>query len=335
VLHLEAGDQITLSKLMTDNTQFGRPVQSGRWWRPKEIQLHGDHLYWKIDGIEEWTSLSPGLLESFWCLRNASPAEILQFARKHGVLELCEEHGVPASHSHPNCEWMLASTDGSVPWAPGAWACEPLAIWRRFATQAYALAKVASRVLIGQLGLPEDWDDVDFRMADDRVWLSPHAYAEVLSPANSTPVFRGAREDLLLEPEGRAIPIFDAAGNEWDPLTLEKHVIKWRIAWWFRIGNVGPIFTWRNDEKPAIEFGGDGLFGAIALQIALALGQSAGLAICDHCHEFYRPPHRRPKTGQRHFCPTCQDIGIPNRYSLADWREKKRRERNGEKAREQ
>jgi hypothetical protein len=78
-------------------------------------------------------------------------------------------------------------------------------------------------------------------------------------------------------------------------------------------------------KKPAVKFGGQGLFGAIALQLALAVGQSLGTAVCVHCRKEYSLTARRPKAGQRNFCPECRLEGIPSRYSLTDYRERVRK----------
>jgi hypothetical protein len=103
---------------------------------------------------------------------------------------------------------------------------------------------------------------------------------------------------------------------------------------WLKMGDVRPYVDWNaHEKKPTVTFGGSGLFGALALQLALAVGQSAGLAVCTHCRKEYPPTTRRPKAGQRRFCPECREAGIPNRYSLIDHRERLRRSKSHTKAR--
>jgi ribosomal protein L32 len=50
--------------------------------------------------------------------------------------------------------------------------------------------------------------------------------------------------------------------------------------------------------------------------------------VCSHCGAQFIPHHRNAPRGRRRFCTTCRVQGKPQRYSLADWRErqKKRRE---------
>jgi hypothetical protein len=137
--------------------------------------------------------------------------------------------------------------------------------------------------------------------------------------------------DLVLEKKvGRPkdwLIVYGRSGREapwWEQhVDVERIIIARVVNEWLTIGGVGPAVVWHHsDERPSIRFGGPSLFGALALQLALAVGQSRGLAICTHCGTKYPPAKRRPKTGQRHFCPECREKGVPNRYSLADYRNK-------------
>jgi hypothetical protein len=119
----------------------------------------------------------------------------------------------------------------------------------------------------------------------------------------------------------------------WHPdVNAERVLIPELVNEWLKLGDVRPTVDWNaHQEKPTVKLGGSGLFGALAVQLALAVGQSAGFAVCEHCRKEYPPTARRPKAGQRHFCPECRNAGIPSRYSLADHRERLRRSKNAQR----
>lgn len=71
---------------------------------------------------------------------------------------------------------------------------------------------------------------------------------------------------------------------------------------WLEMANVGVTITLGHNAS-ALSFTG-GLFGAIGLRLAAALGGSAGFAFCSGCSEVYETK-RAPAPGRRHFCPNC------------------------------
>jgi hypothetical protein len=96
---------------------------------------------------------------------------------------------------------------------------------------------------------------------------------------------------------------------------------------------VHAIVQWLKDElRPVITFRGVGLFGALAVQLALSVAGVNGWSICDACHRQYIPMQRRPKTGQRNFCMECRQEGVSKQYALRDYRERQRKERDSEGA---
>jgi hypothetical protein len=105
----------------------------------------------------------------------------------------------------------------------------------------------------------------------------------------------------------------------------EKFFLGEVIEEWLRLGDVHAKVQWRNDElRPVIGFAWSGLFGALAVQLALSVAGVDGWAICEACHIQYVPRQRRPKAGQRNFCLKCRKQGVPKRYALQDYRRRKR-----------
>jgi hypothetical protein len=284
-----------LPTVQTDEVGLDRRVQAISWFAPGQVDIRGDRLVWDYyakDGVTlgPEVQLKEGLLEQFVGLADAPAERIRDFAARWGVLLICE-HRLPISHNPPplieydgeglRCE-LLGLFDGPrQPW-------ELLEVWRQFSGQAFALMKIANRLMLGQVGRPEDWKIVYARTGQTAPWW---------------------RQSVDVE--------------KW---TVAEVVNEWLI-----LGNVRPRVEWpmRPDrykrERPYVKLGGSHLFGALAVQLALAVGQTEGMAICTHCRNQYIPSCRSAKARQRNFCPDCRQAGIPGRYALDDHRERKRK----------
>ena len=113
----------------------------------------------------------------------------------------------------------------------------------------------------------------------------------------------------------------------------EKFLLGELLQEWLTLGDVHANVQWLKDElRPVITFRGAGLFGALAVQLALSVAGVDGWSICDACHRQYIPMQRRPKTGQRNFCMECRQEGVSKQYALRDYRERQRKERDSEGA---
>lgn len=82
--------------------------------------------------------------------------------------------------------------------------------------------------------------------------------------------------------------------------------------------------VWNPGCRPALEIAPGGLYGVIAIQVCLRAAQTDGLARCDSCACWFTPPQRKPKAGQRTFCPDCRASGAPARFARRDYLERKR-----------
>ena len=139
------GDASILDRLL-------EPV--GQWGVPDALDLdrEGDEpvLVWG----ELWPNVAPDngkLFERFLGLAEAQPKQVLAFARRYGILNLCQTHRLPYEHcrmqSHQQderrCEPMLQR--------------EPVSEWLRFAKNAQLLLRVAAALHRGEVGDREDW----------------------------------------------------------------------------------------------------------------------------------------------------------------------------------
>src|SRR5262245_10593405 len=82
------------------------------WLRPDRIDLVGNELVWvqhqqdrTSDDVRSWRvsmildpARMPHLLHDFINLADADPDEIFKYAKRYGVLGICE-HGIPAAHN--------------------------------------------------------------------------------------------------------------------------------------------------------------------------------------------------------------------------------------------
>jgi hypothetical protein len=133
----------------------------------------------------------------------------------------------------------------------------------------------------------------------------------------------GRPEDwsIILESNPRAIL--------WTPnLVMDRIYLVEIVNEWLRMGNVRLALDWPTVKaKPLLRPLGSGLFGALAMQLALAVGGVDSIATCDGCGRDYKPHKRRPKSGQRKFCRRCRRDRVPQKRALSDYRSRQREQR--------
>ena len=260
-----------------------RPMQSGRLFVPQKIQVDGDSLTWSWvppwvpQGDEKrvtYRQAKPGMLADFIRLHDANDETILAYARKWGMLGLCE-HGLPCSHnqgtSGPSCLPMLVTP---LPRQKGSTfrLMEPLAAWRIWSRKAQSFINIGARLNQGKLPRVEDWQ-----------------------------MLKDLRDSGLGETEHE--PFMETVSNARAELAYE-------LDGWISIGQVRPRISWRNDKAcfslDAVS-SGPNLFGLLALNIAVAIASGdgeKGLAVCSACGDSYIPT-RRPDPNRRNYCERC------------------------------
>jgi hypothetical protein len=140
-----------------------RPMQSGRLFVPRDIRLDGEFLSWPW--VQPWGSsddkrlkrrvayreAKPDMLARFLRLHSATDETILGYARRWGVLGICD-HGLPCSHNH--CLPMLCPTREK---GLSFRLMEPLAAWRGWSKKAQALISIGAHLNQGKVAHVEDW----------------------------------------------------------------------------------------------------------------------------------------------------------------------------------
>ncbi len=249
------------------------------------------------------------LLPKFLELECAAPKRIQSFARRWGILGICE-HGLPSSHD-------AAAVGTSAAWlnwcdvavsAPldADWICgwEPLSAWRWWARKASATVAIAGLVLRGQIAPLGLWQRAAVHMAPGSQPIRGiHAECPALEYLRLTET----RRPQMSEEEQR-----------W----RQRAALAWLLDEWLLIGGVRP----RCDPGrggPRISFGGGGLAGSLALQLVQACSSTGAFALCSECGSSYLPS-RLPRRDQRNYCPGCKGKKIPERNAARSFRQRER-----------
>jgi hypothetical protein len=187
-------------------------------------------------------------------------------------------------------------------------------VWRYFARSMLALLKIAARVNAGNPGSKEDWDTIGAvpRVMTDRCRLLEDHEMEA------------RHEDEYV---WFAMTRFVARGKDRDQKMLVRFLDRL-----LGLGRVRPWVRWpKNALRPRLIYSSPGLLPYLALQLCLRATKMDAFVLCAHCQKEYTPSERKPKTRQRNFCPECREAGIPKKYALSDYRNRKRSTARGTK----
>lgn len=231
-----------------------------------------------------------GVLGKFMAIRRAE--QIPPFIEKYGKLNLCEEHQRPWNHNNHvidsgeliSQEQLDIST--CVPGLEPESGVEPVQVWLDLVNQFRALLSLSK-------GVREEKPNI----LESPLWDVVKSSPESTNPEKDGPDFQQARPALA-------------------------HCINNFLE----IGNVRPQLLWGGStDRP--EFGypnGDlGLFGVLALQLAMLVARADGIYTCSGCGDAYaRTKARKPKPGQDNWCPVCRKKGIPNKIRMRELRQK-------------
>jgi hypothetical protein len=309
-----------------------RSVSAPHWPIPKRIVLDGDRLRWTWTPGKGWPSITPGhlaksgpgLLEQFLRLRDAPAGEIHRYALRWGVLGLCE-HDFPAQHppdywpSRPieahACPYRYADPYGFGP----ARASNTRSRQARRGSEraSYRRADFHYCVVRGVVEdgrfVGEPWEPVEVW----RTWAR-RAYALLAIAAALQQNRVGAAVDWQLASDTK-MRAPQTPTNGWDILT--------ELAdYWLKAADVRPRPQFQAGQirlTLSSASGASSLFGAIALQLVLAISGAPGFSICDGCRNVFEPL-RSPREGEHHYCQDCRKRKLPQRHASARYRERRR-----------
>jgi hypothetical protein len=270
---------------------------------PPFVKLDGDRLLytWEPHGLRrrDRRRIELGrMLDAF--LRIQDGHGVLRFARRYGVLRICE-HGLPASHQllapvryepplfvpDPEGLWGVAGRTMGSDWLPIA-LCEPLREgqerfsglywdpidrWLAYAEQARAMLNIGRKLHGKESTTVADWSALG-----ELFPIHPHGITEEVLGKVQRPPW-GIRRYLAMAVQG-----------------------------WLQLGGVQPTLNWWADSPAVVlepSFLDGWTFGALAVQILMLVAQAYALATCDGCGTVYPRTCRPPNPGLRNFCPKC------------------------------
>ena len=266
---------------------------------------------------------SPDLLDKFCELaEDESDKKVARFARSHGLLGLCK-HELPVAHSYTPYEdakiqgfhEKLRLRPRRRPRCSPSWQ-EPVSAWRRFATEARAIRRIASELVEERVGSSEwvnvtagftaEWEP----LVEERSW-STWVYENGVRTRKRTRIQR---------------------------IKIEREALVSEVQTWLEFGLVRPEFVW-SDERPAFTLGGgvrglssEGvghgeLFAALAVQLMLDVSGPSSLLQCDGCGGLVTNSTRKPREDQRTFCDECRRRRVPKKLAQRDYAARLRQHR--------
>ncbi len=256
------------------------PLDAARLRVPAEIELDDEMLYWRENVDYEEVQAGPSILTDFLSLHRKEPEATLAYARKWGMLGLCE-HGTPYMHPGSNlgfgCRFVVAGPSNRYQ--------EPVWTWHRWSEAADAIVTLAGRIANG--------DPMD----DEQLWgrlfhppKLPIRWEDVHPPFVRGPRKKYSRSDRLI---------------------AARTLISRELDLWLEYGSARPVVI-------ADEFGmnlrigssqSPNLFAILALRLADVACGGRGLVKCKTCPDWFQPTRRDAK-----YCRTCQSDGRRERY---------------------
>ena|SRR5437762_13043287 len=169
-----------------------------------------------------------------------------------------------------------------------AWWAEPLDRWRFYAAQFRSVMRIGNELNDGRLGQKEDW--------------------AILDPE---------QDPTFSKPTHRTVLRAGAAGARQRLAGIVSDLLEF--------GAVSPDLVWEDGRWKIFyhSIGNERMFGALAIQLMLAVASADGFATCSACGNPYIP-ERTPKANQRNFCslPLSKDWMGPgiSDVSEAHWK---------------
>jgi hypothetical protein len=293
---------------------FEKTVASSLWKLPSHVAIQDGCVVAAVDQVWSDVGPQPGMLNEFVHLSEGDDQQIAAYARKHGLLNVCDEHLLPSIHRI----WSRP-----LPGASSSRECDvaafqrletfvtPTSVWRYWARSARAILRIAARLDRDRLGDLADWRAIsDEGLEDWREEILSHMASSVFlrRAIDAAAVPQGTQygQSLILDAESGTDELDELAGGD---LSLEEELESDRIdlgiaiSAWLRMAAITIDVRWL-ERRPNVSLIGAPLFGALGVQLMLALTRSDGLAICTSCGEPY-VPKRRPSRSRRNYCGSC------------------------------
>jgi hypothetical protein len=317
----------SLEWLRDEQGSLDRALPLGWLQRPTAVDVIDGLLAYRFDRWDDVHEPGPHLLDRFRGLADGSDAAIGDFAREWGRLGVCAQGDVRHYRPDSPCDGLAAIPTYTPPASCPAHAWLPprpvvslvRGPWILGADGRVDLTLTVDRCR-GQATPPTGYQWAEplvawrayARFADDVLRLAVELHAKVRNPPAD-----GLGDDPLLH--GVQPPrAGDALSPSWSYLQL------WRLVeWWVETGDVRPGFGTHWPRWPTMELRGNGLVGALAMRLLLAVVQADHFVTCSACGTAFMP-RRWPREGERRFCESCAEAGVPQRLAQRDRRRRMR-----------
>ncbi len=251
------------------------------WRRPSDVRVEGNNLVYSARAVRTYLNTDKPFepLQSFLALEGEGSSRIASFARRWGVLGICE-HGLPASHN-PGFNtfidtpgWNLIAQDeyrrncNPVEQSSAVW-YEPLDAWDFWIRQASMIVRLGADLHVNRPGKSEAWQAMGYK---------PESYTGFTA--------KGQSVRLTAEPKIPSLP---------PPIPIGRMLVAQYVNDWLAITGVRPLFFWE-DGEPAFCLGSEGvdtLLATLGVQILLLINKSSGYAFCSNCGRPFLLRHRQ------------------------------------------
>lgn len=292
------------------------------WFRTEQIEVRNGSLAYKPAKRISQENLDQKVMRQeifggFLRLAEAQDEEILDYARRWGILGLCH-HGLPVAHEMKPYSWS-ASEKGCNRRKRGGWFYEPLERWRYYSRQMSAAVRLAVDLRKDEiteeeqrlvLALKEKDKAERWRAYESFEALIKIAPVKTKKPFASkvvveiSPRVPGKREDWHIVFQGfeegfsLVVPFAISAG---------RFALSTVINRWLGLTGIRPYFLWsmsQSDFTLSSSAYEASLLPVLAVQLMLIVNGSPDYAICYSCCKpfFLRKGQR---LNQRCFCKEC------------------------------
>jgi len=300
-------------------------VRSERWWKPgpltaeRGLLVHDYRAWWEHP---TYTGPTPGMLEGFLALADATDEKIAEYAGDRGFLDLCR-HGLPVEigeeepvlfRSHPRSlrlpPYLALAGAQDFPVTGSCYVLgeryEPTSMWRYWASQA--------RGLVG----------VGVALASRR----PVSRRDLTRLFERSPWVPGARLGRKWEEEERRDRVVAFIGpDDRHPILPSRELrrtVEAALDFWLDMGRMR--LRLRLTERGPESYFTGGLFSSLGTQLLMAIEGRLGFVICPGpCGGMPHLPVR-PNDPRTSYCLECRLKHVSRKMAAAKY-EAKRRER--------
>jgi hypothetical protein len=262
-----------------DTGLLDRDVLAPHWFVPALLKFDSATLHYAPfeQGRGDPVGNTKHLLLEFVNLADASDADISGYARRFGVLGLCEQHNCPVGHPM-RLDGVAVFPGGPSPNChPAGWpgVCqEPIDQWRVWSKAFGTLLRLATALRMGEPGELEDWFRAAPALKQDHQFAQRHQrgfWGGLLKPLNA---------------------ILDLAPR--------------RLGWGIDAGARLVEDSLRPEMMPVLRLvpfhDYAALWVALSAELAFAASGAKSWFTCSECGRIY-PANRTPTRGKLRFCP--------------------------------